>query len=159
MSGQAREEDRTYHGIDHPDGQAAARIFVEVSQYGPTERELAHQDGRLRLRELHAFDEDRGGGFGWGYNGGGPSRAASAVLADALDEPQERYDFPTSVDRVADRLRKDFCEDVLSQLCGEWRLRRGAVLRWARGWYAQQGITPLPSALAALPPIGHRRMR
>lgn len=159
MSGRAREDDRTYHGIDHPDGQAAARIFVEAAQYGPTEREIAQRDGRLCLWELHAFDEERGGGFGWGYNGGGTSRAAAAILADALDEPQERYDFPTSVDRVADRLREDFCQDVLSQLCGEWRLRRGAVLRWARGWYAQQGITSLPPALADLPPVNRRYLR
>ena len=50
-------------------------------------------------------------------------------------------------------LRVDFCWDVRSQLCEEWRLRRGAVLRWVRGWYAERGITALPQAVAQLPPI------
>jgi hypothetical protein len=51
------------------------------------------------------------------------------------------------------KLREAFCEDVLSQMCEEFRLRRGVVLRWARGWYAQQAITDLPRAVADLPPV------
>ena len=50
-------------------------------------------------------------------------------------------------------LRGDFTWDVTSQLCEEWRLRRGAVLRWVRDWYAEHGITGLPAAAAQLPPI------
>ncbi len=38
-------------------------------------------------------------------------------------------------------------------MCDEFRLRRGAVLRWVRGWYAEQQITDLPAAVATLPPI------
>ncbi|MFI2184257.1 hypothetical protein [Streptomyces sioyaensis] len=50
-------------------------------------------------------------------------------------------------------LREDFCIDFLSQSCGEWRLGRAAVLRWARGWYLQRGIAELPAALRELPPL------
>ncbi|MFE3559417.1 hypothetical protein ACFXKW_31860 [Streptomyces sp. NPDC059193] len=58
---------------------------------------------------------------------------------------------PTRQDKDLVRLREDFCEDVLSQFCDEWRLRRGVVLRWARAWYLQRGITDLPSALREPP--------
>ncbi|MGW1106389.1 hypothetical protein [Streptomyces sp. NPDC002540] len=37
--------------------------------------------------------------------------------------------------------------------CDEWRLGRGAVLRWACGWYLQRGITDLSAALRDLPPL------
>lgn len=150
MSGWTGEDDRTYHGIEGDDG--VCRIYVESSEYGPTEREIAEQKGRLLIRELHTPDEEHGAGFGWGYNGGGTSRTAAAVLADALNEPQERYD--SARDELTTRFREDFCEDVLAQFCPEWRLSRGAVLRWARGWYAQQGLTPISKVLITLPPIG-----
>ncbi|MCI3273523.1 hypothetical protein [Streptomyces cylindrosporus] len=42
---------------------------------------------------------------------------------------------------------------MLSQFCDEVRLGRAAVLRWARGWYLQRGITDLPTALRELPPL------
>ncbi|MBT1185142.1 hypothetical protein HET69_14250 [Streptomyces sp. CJ_13] len=44
------------------------------------------------LRELRAKDEQSLGGFGWGYDGSGSSRAAAAILADALDlgDPRRR---------------------------------------------------------------------
>jgi hypothetical protein len=150
------EDYRIYHGIDGEDG--ISRIYVERAEYGPTERETRQQEGRLRLGQLHAFDEEDGGGFGWGYNGGGTSRAAAAILADALNEPQERYDF-TADDEQAVRLREDFCEDVLSQCCREWRLGRGAVLRWVRGWYAQHGNIPTSTTLTTLPPIDRNAFR
>ncbi|GGV04007.1 hypothetical protein GCM10010211_84080 [Streptomyces albospinus] len=41
------------------------------------------------LRELKAKDADELGGFGWGYNGGGTSRTAATVLADALGMPEK----------------------------------------------------------------------
>ncbi|MEF2529757.1 hypothetical protein [Streptomyces sp. CS62] len=47
---------------------------------------------------------------------------------------------------------------MLSQFCDEWRLRRGVVLRWARAWYLQRGITDLLAALQQFPPLhGHLR--
>jgi hypothetical protein len=42
---------------------------------------------------------------------------------------------------------------VLSQFCDEFRIRRGAVLRWVRGWCAERGIDKLPVAVRRLPPI------
>src|SRR5262249_37437547 len=67
--------DWTYHGTwDRSDDRA--RIAVEQTVFGPTERAT----GRV-LRELAAPP----GGFAWGYNGGGPARAAAAVLDDALE--------------------------------------------------------------------------
>ncbi|MER7539523.1 hypothetical protein ABTX77_32770 [Streptomyces sp. NPDC097704] len=50
-------------------------------------------------------------------------------------------------------LREDFCDDVLSQFYDQWRLRRGVILRWARAWYLQRGISELPVALRELPPL------
>ncbi len=51
-------------------------------------------------------------------------------------------------------LRNDFSADMLSQLCPEWRLRRGAILRWARGWYTEQDLTSIPPGRDA--PACHR---
>jgi hypothetical protein len=134
--------DWTYHGTwDQGGVDDRARIAVEHTAFGPTERATA-----MVLRELAAAP----GGFGWGCNGGGPARAAAAVLDDALELGGLGSSgiFP---DHTLDRLRYDFCWDVMSQMCDEWRLRRGAVLRWVRGWYAEHGITNLPRAAAGLP--------
>lgn len=150
------DKDRTYHGIQQGEGDndqewQPARLQVEQTQFGPTER----QDAAV----LRVLDEPDDGGFGWGYNGGGTSRAAALILADALDlaDPDECGIAMTAYpqDETLVRLREDFCEDVLSQCCDEFRLRRGAVLRWVRGWYAQHQIADLPAALVALPPFDH----
>ncbi|MFD0297399.1 hypothetical protein [Streptomyces sp. NPDC127118] len=61
--------------------------------------------------------------------------------------------FSPDEDKTLGALREDFCDDVLSQCCDQWRLRRGVVLRWARAWYLQQGINALPAALYVLPPL------
>jgi hypothetical protein len=79
------EPDRTYFGRQHGPGSNGgeweeARVFVERPEFGPTGREDVEV-----LAELVPHDADQGGGFGWGYNGGGTSRAAAAILADALD--------------------------------------------------------------------------
>ncbi|MFS0696747.1 hypothetical protein [Streptomyces nitrosporeus] len=150
-------EDRTYHGVQQgPESEGEwhpARLLVEVPEFGPTER----QYGITVLRELA---EPEGGGFGWGYNGGGTSAAAAAILADALDlgHPDKcgigyasHHEDPVLAD-----LREDFCDDVLSQFYDRWRLRRGAVLRWARAWYLQHGIDELPAVLRDLPPLQSR---
>jgi hypothetical protein len=135
-----RSADVTYHGIQDDEQVNATfpgRIFVEQSKTGPTERETA--------KTLWELVQGRGTGwfglqFGWGYNGTGTSAAARAILADAMGvEP-------------SDDLREDFAADVLTYLCDEWRLRQGAVLRWVRGWYAEHGISSLPSSVANLPP-------
>lgn len=133
------DEDRTYRG--YRKGQWHSLIDVELAEYGPTERK-----GALVIKTI---TNGSGGIFkglelNWGYNGTGTSVAAYEVLADALGEP------PT------DELREAFCEDVLSQFGPEWRLRRGAVLRWALGWGVQHGkVGELPDILRALPPVGH----
>jgi hypothetical protein len=139
----------TYHGT-WPRGAVddRARIVVEHTAFGPTERA-----DTVILRELAAPF-----GFGWGYNGGGPGRAAAAVLDDAL-ELGGLGSNGVFRDRILDRLRYDFCWDVMSQMCGEWRLRRGVVLRWVRGWYAEHGITSLPRAAAGLPPADPHQNR
>ncbi|WP_030390781.1 hypothetical protein [Streptomyces sp. NRRL S-241] len=149
--------DWTYHGIqDGPEsnrsdeeGWQPARILVEEVEFGPTERQ-----GVKVLRELAEAEH---GGFGWGYNGGGTSAAAAVILADALDlgDPDKcgigYAAYPE--DEVLVELREDFCDDVLSQLCDQWRLRRGVVLRWSLSWYLQRGIDELPAALRELPPL------
>jgi hypothetical protein len=60
------------------------------------------------------------------------------------------FGMPAEVDR---RLREDFCTDVLAVCADEFRLRRGAMLRWARGWDTQHGITDVPPAVAQLPEV------
>jgi hypothetical protein len=146
------EQDRTYHGIpskeEHGEWESA-RIFVEKPEEGPTEREDV-----TVWAELPAPDD---GDFGWGYDGHGTSRAAAAILADALElgDPEECgiavAAYPS--DLTLTHLRENFCHEVLSQCCDEWRMRRGLILRWARGWYLQHGITDLPEALRQLPPL------
>ncbi|MEK8175020.1 hypothetical protein NKH77_55955 [Streptomyces sp. M19] len=79
------------------------------------------------------------------------------ILADALDlgDPDKcgiGY-LSSSEDDVLSQLREDFCDDVLSQLCDQWRLRRSVILRWSLAWYLQRGITNLPAALTELPPL------
>jgi hypothetical protein len=151
-------EDCTYHGIqdgpetgreDEEEWQST-RILVETPESGPTQRKSL-----TVLREL----AEPGGDFGWGYNGTGTTNAAAAILADALDlgDPVECGIHFTSEpeDKILRRLREDFCHDVLSQLCDEWRLRRGVVLRWSLAWYLQRGITELPGALQEMPAFRH----
>lgn len=150
MLNRHRKADRTYHGIpaqhDNVEEGVPPRILVESAEPGPTER----QNAKI-FRELAASEDS--GGFGWGYNGGGTSQAAAAVLADAMNVDIELIEFPGGTDQLLCRLREDFCEDVMSQLCDEWRLRRGAVLRWVRGWYAQYDLSELPTAVVELPGI------
>jgi hypothetical protein len=146
-----RGDDRVYHGIQQYENPAEAnewqpaRILVEVAKDGPTERTSA-----ALLRELPELLD---GGFGWSYNGSGTSRAAAVILADALGIdthefwvtetgiPNEKGHFP--------RLREDFCREVLSQFCDEWRLRHAAVVTWVRGWYARHNLHPLFPTLIA----------
>lgn len=131
------DEDRTYRGYRKLQGTSL--IDVELAEYGPTQR-----TGALVIKTISSGS---GGIFtglelNWGFNGTGTSVAAYEVLADALGEP------------ATDELREAFCEDVLSQLGPEWRLRRGAVLRWALGWGVQHGkVGELPDILRALPPV------
>jgi hypothetical protein len=144
--------DWTYHGLqfgpekqrNQPDeAWEPGRIWVEEPEFGPMER----QDVTV-LRELESGPY---GDFAWGYNGNGTSRAAAAILADAL-ELGDPVKTGISVDDgleddVLVRLREAFCDEVLSQDCAEWRLRRVVVLRWARSWYGQAAITALPDGL------------
>ena len=147
-----KDQDRTYHGIQqyesaHDDQEwQPARLQVEQAEFGPT----GHKD----VTVLRRFDVPEDSGSGWGYNGGGTSHTAAAILADALDVDDDWFGVSGDPLNETDKqLREDFCEDVLSQMCDEFRLRRGAVLRWVRGWYAEQQITDLPAAVATLPPI------
>lgn len=142
--------DWAYHGTGLVmSADDRAHILVEDVVFGTTERQ-----GVAVLRELA---EPPGGGFNWGYNGTGPLRAAAAILADALslgDPTNCGMDpFSPQPDTTLIALRGDFTWDVTSQLCEEWRLRRGAVLRWVHDWYAEHGITGLPAAVAQLPPL------
>ncbi|MEU0398368.1 hypothetical protein ABZ208_37630 [Streptomyces sp. NPDC006208] len=148
-------EDCTYHGIqDGPktgrgddEEWQPTRILVETPEFGPTQRET--------LTVLRELAEPGGSGFGWGYDGTGTSNAAAAILADALDlgDPLECgiHFLSDREDETLRLLREDFCDDVLSQLCDQWRLRRGVILRWSLAWYAQRGIDERPGALQELP--------
>ncbi|MDV6287114.1 hypothetical protein R2F25_00425 [Streptomyces sp. UP1A-1] len=67
------------------------------------------------LRELAESAADD---FGWGYNGGGTSAAAAAILADALhlgDPGKCGIGYATYPENeVLLQLREDFCDDLLS---------------------------------------------
>jgi hypothetical protein len=132
------DEDRTYHGVQRDDDVENDRIDIELAEYGPTERAGVYVLETLYENPHPPLD---GYQFGWGYNGGGTSAAALIILRDALGEEPSKG------------LREDFCEDVLSQFCDEFRIRRGAVLRWVRGWYAERSIDDLPRAVRDLPPL------
>lgn len=156
-------QERTYHGLQ---GRAArptvsrvtgrwarrgalaedsdewhpSRVLVEVPASGPTAREKTEV-----LRLLSPPEECD---FGWGYNGHGTSHTAAAVLADALDVDIETIAFVGSrPDKTLADLREDFCAEVLTDLCDEWRLNRRAILRWTVGWYAKYGLTKAPPIL------------
>jgi hypothetical protein len=139
--------DWTYHGLPGRD-DAQPRILVEKTIWGLTERE-----GVEVLRELHW--DPAVGGFHWGYRGSGPTRAAAALLADALTlgdgDSWERYDLGQDALRIRTQLRIDFLWDVTGVLTPEWRMRRSAVLRWVRGWYADKGIADVPAEATGLP--------
>ncbi|MGW1328183.1 DUF6166 domain-containing protein [Streptomyces antibioticus] len=145
------EQDRIYHGVQPVGDDDQCRILVEKRKLGPTERQVDD----LVLYELAPKDAEALGGFNWGYSGSGPGRAANAILADALGlgDPWSCGFEGGPVDPVLQALGVDFAADVLVQCCSQWRLSRGGVLRWCRGWYAQQGVNDLPAALVDLPEL------
>lgn len=142
-------EDWVYHGVVNQPSQEQPRIFVEQVAFGPTERQSVSV-----LRELIPPPD---GGFLWGYTGGSPARAAQALLTDALALPTlgalDRTGARKGYDTLSVRLRNDFIFDVMSQLGDEWRLRRGAVLRWVRGWYVEHDLNHPPRAVLSPPAI------
>uniref|UniRef100_UPI00366C4EF1 DUF6166 domain-containing protein n=1 Tax=Bacillus tropicus TaxID=2026188 RepID=UPI00366C4EF1 len=151
------EQDRIYHGVQQvKDGELLCRILVEKRKLGPTERQVDD----LVLYELAPKDAEALGGFNWGYSGSGPGRAAGAILADAfgLGDPWTCGFEGWPLDPVLQALSVDFASDVLVQCCSEWRLSRPGILRWCRGWYAQQGASDLPAALVDLPELASSRL-
>lgn len=129
--------DWTYHGkYREPGNEASAQLLVEQVDLGPA----AEREGAV-LREIKPPAD---GGFLWGYTGGSAARVAEALLADALELPRLQVlgstDLGPGLDRLWLQIRNDFIEEVISQQCSEWRMRRSALLRWVRGWYAGHGI-------------------
>jgi hypothetical protein len=147
MSGSSN--DWVYHGvIRRSANEEQPQIFVEQVAFGPTERRSVSV-----LRELIPPPH---GGFLWGYTGGSPARAAEALLTDALGLPAldvlDKTGPKMGYDTLSVRLRNDFTFDVMSQLSDDWRLRRGAVLRWVRGWYAEHDLDRVPE-IVLTPPV------
>lgn len=128
----AYDEDRCYHGVSTDEDPA--RVYVELCEFGPTERTRV-----VVLRELQP--QLAGEEFGWGHVGGGPGRAAMAILTDALgSEPSWELAGLFNLDFLA------MCPD-------EFWIRRSAVLRWTRGLLADRGVSELPEVLSSLPPV------
>lgn len=118
--------DLTYHGY-------LVRTDRYVTEPCRIEVELTSMEGfRKKPEMLKRLLIPEDGAFNWGYDGHGPYRAAEAVLSDALE--QEELDK---------RLVRAFACDFLTQVTGEWRIRRGMVLRWVRGWCAEND-EPVP---------------
>ncbi len=124
MSDVLQVEDVCYDGR----GQ---RVWVFTTQSGWTDRE-----GKEPLRELQAPDPVIG--FHWGFDGSDPMQVAKAILADALaGEPSHRLAWA-------------FRDEFVSQFPAEFRMRRGAILRWVRGYACELGQHDVP---AELPPV------
>lgn len=135
------DDDRIYHGTNNDDSENPNdwfRVVVELTEFGPTEREASYQ-----LRQLRPPNKDMS--FGWGYNGGGTSQTAEAVLRDALNLGPSQ-DLPVE-------LREDFCEDVVAHFAEEFMVRRGAVIRWIRGWAVDRDDVELPPLVTDPPPV------
>lgn len=133
--------DWTYHGkYRQPGDQATAQILVEQVDLGP-----GPQRAGTVLREISPPAD---GGFLWGYAGGSPTRVAEALLADALELPRLDLLGDTGMgpglERLWVQIRNDLIMEVISQQCSEWRMRRCALLRWVRGWYADHGLDAVP---------------
>ncbi len=124
MSDVPQVEDVCYYGRDK-------RVWVFATRSGWTERK-----GVKPLRELTASDPVIG--FHWGFDGSGPLQVAKAMLADALG----REPHPM--------LAHAFRDEFVSQFPAEFRLRRGAILRWVRGYACDLGQHDVP---AVLPPV------
>jgi Family of unknown function (DUF6166) len=156
---EAYDEYRIYHGIYDAEGTRGEEspfwIDVEHSGGGRVYRSFnanPYHSGEYGKGHRTWSPRDpirypgKGSGAGpdisWGHNGGGGGNSAAAelILGDAIGE-QPSFD-----------LREAFCEDILMQLCDDWRLGRGAVLRWARGWYTEHGEDALMPAAVAAPP-------
>ncbi|MER5322391.1 DUF6166 domain-containing protein [Streptosporangium roseum] len=135
----AEEEDRTYYGVTSSE-TGGNWIEVAKTEFGQTERDTT--SALYHLTPIGMYEDvDE---FTWGYTKTGPHATGLAVLADALGQEPSKD------------LLEAFVDDVVSQFPNEWRMRRGAVLRWARGWYAQHNIDILPAALRDLPPTSPR---
>jgi hypothetical protein len=146
--------DWTYHGKYRETGdQATAQILVEQVDLGPGPQ----REGAV-LREISPPAD---GGFLWGYTGGSPTRVAEALLADALELPSlealGNTDLGPGLDRLWVQIRDDFIMEVISQQCSEWRMRRSALLRWVRGWYADHDLSAVPPAALHVRPADPRR--
>ncbi|MEV0649889.1 hypothetical protein AB0I28_32000 [Phytomonospora sp. NPDC050363] len=137
-------DDRVYHGINSST-PGPARLLVEEPADGPTQRQ-----------DITVFGELRDGyGLSWGHVGSGPQRTAALVLADALGlggEVTIAAQHPLwQANSFLARLRSDFAGDFLVHAAAEWRLPRGAVLRWVRGWWAQFGQGEPPQTVLSAP--------
>lgn len=136
------DEDRSYHG--YKTAEYVSHLVVELSEFGPTERKTPYE-----IRQLRSDIGD----FGCGYNGTGTSATADTILRDALNfDPFDQLEPEEWNEQFSD-IREDFCEDVAAHFTREFIIRRGAVLRWVRGWAAERDVRDLPPAIADLPPI------
>jgi hypothetical protein len=149
MTNTAAYEEWTYHG-------SITRVGGQLVVESPNTDGSA---GRDKVKVLHVWEADGEYDFGWGYHGTGTHTTASVVLAHALGlgDPSDAGIWLMGGPGRNETLIKlcgAFANEVLMQLEDEWRLARIAVLRWALGWYTQQGISPMPVTLRRLPPPG-----
>ncbi|MYV97270.1 hypothetical protein [Streptomyces sp. SID3343] len=138
-----------------PPGEFARDALSRRGQGAASARDLSphtRDGGRARGRiEVFGHRPDSRASRTLGYTG--TSNAAAAVLADVLDlDARTIRTAEWEYDPIA-RLHEAFCSDFLSTACDRWRLRHGAILRWARAWYLQHGVTDLPQALLKLPEV------
>lgn len=134
-----RQQDLCYYGIYRGEGYiVVARTETGYMQERETEytEDQVLEWRRSGLRELQPIDPTVR--FNWGYRGSGPSQTSRAILGDALGE------------EASPAMAMAFTSDFVSQFRREFRIRQGAVLRWARGVRCDMGVHDSPSPL---PPV------
>lgn len=122
---------RTYHGLPKIEENGGQHISVEQFGGGPTERKQVETLYLLESLYQHYGPYE----FWWGYTGSGAHRAAESILVDALSK-QKSEDLPPWMAHA-------FCVDVVAHLDDEWHLNVRMILRWVRGWCAENDV-PLP---------------
>lgn len=125
------QRDRVYYGLweDRPVGGEIPPAVITVEE----PRQDYRESGSTEQTIIRSMDKLGVNTFGWGYSGHSPIYAADVILLDALGWG----DIPTP-------MTIDFANDFTEVFTAEWRIRRSTVLRWVRGWWAENEVGDPP---------------
>jgi hypothetical protein len=124
------DHDKLYSGFPSPNGND-----VRVVQAG-----IAGQPVPMRLNPRLDLANKSPTGFAWGFGGSGSAQLALAILADALQGFDARFEGAgpegaIQPDRLALALFQEFKREVIQNLAMDepWAMSRNAVLAIVRG--------------------------